>query len=80
MFQFGRRRTWRAGVAGFTAVLTLGALAPASVSARPEGGPDVVGQWTQPFEENGAATPRCQPANDGSDFLVCKPADRKSVV
>jgi len=80
LFRFGRRRTWGAGVAGFTAVLTLGALAPASVSAQPEGGPDVVGQWTQPFEENGAATPRCQPANDGSDFMVCKPAAVEAAV
>ena len=34
--------------------MTLGALAPGSVSALPDGGPDVVGLWTKPFEENGA--------------------------
>ena len=57
-----------------SAVLTLGALAPGAVSAKPDGGPDVVGAWTQPFEEGGAATPRCQMAGDGSGSVVCKPA------
>ena len=37
--------------------MTLAALASGSVSAQPEGGPDVVGMWTQPFEENGSPTP-----------------------
>jgi hypothetical protein len=74
LFRFGGRRTWRAGIVGVSAILTTGALTPAGLSAQPEGGPDVVGLWTQPFEENGAATPRCQPANDGSDSAVCKPA------
>ena len=53
---FGLPRRWRAGVAGFSALLTLGAVAP-GVQAQPAGGPDVVGQWTQPFEENGAGQP-----------------------
>jgi hypothetical protein len=52
----------------------MGALTPASLSAQPEGGPDVVGRWTEPFEEGGSATPRCQPAGDGTNFTVCKPA------
>jgi len=74
LFRSGRKRAWRAGVAGFSAVLTLGALNPGAEAAPAEGGPDVVGQWTEPFEENGAAAPRCQPTGDGSDGEVCKPA------
>ena len=68
LFRFGR-----AGVAGFSAFIILGALTPGSVSAQPEVGTDVVGQWTQPFEENGSATPRCERAGDGSGVWVCKP-------
>jgi len=68
----GLTRRWRAGVVGVSGVLTLGAVAPV-VSAGVVGTPDVVGQWTQPFEEGTAATPRCQPANDGSGFVICKP-------
>ncbi|HKY74852.1 MAG TPA: hypothetical protein VJS45_01835, partial [Acidimicrobiia bacterium] len=84
MIRFEWGRTWCAGVAGFSAVMIMGALVPTSVSARPEGGPDVVGMWTQPFEENGASTPRCQKADDGSpggpgvspgnERMICKPA------
>jgi len=44
------------------------------------GTPDLVGQWTQPFEEGGASVPRCQPANDGSGFVVCKPAAQASAM
>ena len=58
----------------------LGALTPGVSSAQPEGGPEVVGQWSQPFEEGGAATPRCQPASDGTDFSVCKPAAVEAAV
>ncbi|MCA1845176.1 MAG: DUF1929 domain-containing protein, partial [Actinobacteria bacterium] len=50
------------------------------VKADPAAGPDVVGQWTQPFEENGAATPRCQPARDDSEFVVCKPTAVEAAV
>jgi hypothetical protein len=90
LFRSGRRRTWRAGAAGFAAVLALGALPPTTVSAQPDGGPDVVGQWTEPFEENGAATPRCQPAGEGTpggsgvspenDRVVCKPSAVEAAV
>ncbi|MCA1845134.1 MAG: hypothetical protein LC792_18460, partial [Actinobacteria bacterium] len=73
----GLPRRWCAGVVGFSAVLTLGAVAP-GVRAEPAGGPDVVGQWTQPFEENGAASPRCQPGSDG--LLVCKPTAVEAAV
>ncbi|MCA1843649.1 MAG: hypothetical protein LC792_10780, partial [Actinobacteria bacterium] len=76
---FGLPRRWRAGVVGLSAVLTLGAVAP-GVKADPAAGPDVVGQWTQPFEENGAATPRCQPARDDSTFVVCKPTAVEAAV
>lgn len=34
--------------------------------------PRLVGQWTEPFEEGGAAVPRCTAAPDGA--LECKPA------
>ena len=80
MFRFGRRRAWRLGVVTVWAVLTTGVLTPASLSARPEGGPDVVGLWTEPFEEDGSATPRCRPAGDGSTFVVCKPAAVQTAV
>ena len=85
----GLRRTWRAGVVGFSAALTLSAVA-SGVSAAVVGTPDVVGQWTQPFEEDGAATPRCQPAGDGApgspgvspgnDRVVCKPSAVEAAV
>ena len=54
--------------------MTFGALAPGSVSAQPEGGPDVVGLWTRPFEEGGTSTPRCQETDDGTGSVTCKPA------
>ena len=61
------------------AVLTFAAVSP-GVSAEPATGPaDVVGQWTEPFEENGSAVPRCQPA-DESGFVVCKPAAVEAAV
>jgi hypothetical protein len=54
--------------------MTFGALAPGSVSAQPEGAPDVVGLWTRPFEEGGTSTPRCQETDDGTGSVMCKPA------
>jgi hypothetical protein len=48
----GRSRTRRAGVAGISALLSLGAVAggvPAGAAAGR--GADSIGQWTQPFEE-----------------------------
>jgi hypothetical protein len=51
----GRRRRGRAGVLTGAAALTLSGLTPA-VAAVPQGGPDVVGQWTPPFKED-SATP-----------------------
>ncbi|HEV7864380.1 MAG TPA: galactose oxidase early set domain-containing protein, partial [Acidimicrobiia bacterium] len=75
----GLMRRWRAGVVGFSAVLTLGTVA-SGVSAQAVGAPDVVGQWTPPFEEGTAAVPRCQSANDGSSFVVCKPTAVETAV
>jgi hypothetical protein len=53
----GRRRRWRAGVVGLSAVLTLGGVGPAGAAAsgagQPEGGPNTVGQWAEPFQESG---------------------------
>ncbi|HEV7688117.1 MAG TPA: hypothetical protein VGQ80_16190, partial [Acidimicrobiia bacterium] len=86
----GHRRRGHAGVVGLSALLTLGAVAP-GVSARSAAPPDVAGQWTQPFEEGGAATPRCQPAADDTspggsgvspegDRVVCKPTAVEAAV
>jgi WD40 repeat protein len=79
----GLSRTWPAGVVGLAA-LTLGTVASGTVAsgvgAEAARGPaDTVGQWTPPFEEHGAATPRCQPAEGGSE-LVCKPAAVEAAV
>ncbi|HLF41524.1 MAG TPA: galactose oxidase-like domain-containing protein, partial [Acidimicrobiia bacterium] len=62
-------------------MLLLGAVASSS-SAQVVGTPDIVGQWTEPFEEGGAGTPRCVPAqNDtGPGFLVCKPTAQASAI
>jgi hypothetical protein len=79
MPMMGRRRSWRAGVAACSMMLTLGLVAPGS-SAQVAGTPDIVGQWTDPFEEGGAGLPRCQPANDGSGFVVCKPTAQAAAV
>jgi hypothetical protein len=70
LFRFGRGRTWRAGIVAFPAVLALGALTAPSVSAGPEGGPDVVGEWTRPFAEDAAATPAAVQAAVLSDGRV----------
>jgi hypothetical protein len=61
-------------------MLILGATASGS-GAQVVGLPDVVGQWTQPFEEGGAGTPRCVPAQgDTEGFTVCKPVAQASAV
>ncbi|HEY3239356.1 MAG TPA: hypothetical protein VGL92_07330, partial [Acidimicrobiia bacterium] len=67
----GRRitQTW-AAVA--TAALLLGSLSH-GVSAQVGAlAPELVGQWTEPFEEGGAAVPRCTSGRDG--YVYCKPA------
>jgi len=69
-----RRRAWAAGVVGISTLLSLGA---GTAGGR---GPDTVGQWTQPFEEGGAGAPRCQPTQDESAFVVCKPAAVEAAV
>ena len=52
------------------APLGVGALllvpAVPGASAQAPGLPDVLGEWTQPFEEGGAGVPRCVPAEDGT--------------
>jgi hypothetical protein len=75
----GRRRSGRIGIVAFSTMLTMGAGATGS-PAQVAGTPDIVGQWTDPFEEGGAALPRCQPANDGSAFVVCKPTAQAAAV
>jgi hypothetical protein len=61
-------------------VLLVGGVVSGS-SAQVVGTPDLVGQWTEPFEEGGSGTPRCVPAeNDTPGFLVCKPAAQASAM
>jgi hypothetical protein len=75
----GLTRSRRAAVVAFASALLLGLVATGS-SAQVVGTPDVIGQWTEPFEEGGAGTPRCIPADDGSGFMVCKPTAQASAV
>ena len=78
----------RAGVAGGTAAVMLAAaLATAVPAARrwPAGAashapPEVVGQWTEPFEEGGAAAPRCQPGGHPGGSAGCKPTAVEAAV
>jgi hypothetical protein len=44
--------------------------------------PDVAGAWTAPFEEGGAAVPRCSPAGEGDPegFVVCKAVAQAAAV
>ncbi|MGH9036725.1 MAG: hypothetical protein ACRD0O_13260 [Acidimicrobiia bacterium] len=57
--------------------LVLGAVTlPAD--AQTVGAPHVVGQWTTPFEEGGAAVPRC--VDNGAGGYACKPTAVTSVV
>ncbi len=69
----------KTGVVAFAATLLLGGVAT-SATGQVIGTPDIVGQWTEPFEEGGSGTPRCQPANDGSGFVVCKPTAQASTM
>ncbi len=69
----------RVGVVVCATTLLVGG-GVARTSAQVVGTPDVVGQWTDPFEEGGSGVPRCVPANDGSGFVVCKPAAQASAV
>jgi hypothetical protein len=62
------------------AALVLGTMSTGA-SAQVTQVPDVRGTWTEPFEEGGAGTPRCVPAeNDTEGFTVCKPAAQASAV
>ncbi len=67
------------GAAVLGALLTLSG---PGASAQVMGVPDVIGQWTQPFEEGGAGTPRCVPSdeNDPEGFVVCKPVAQAAAV
>ncbi|MDQ3945985.1 MAG: DUF1929 domain-containing protein [Actinomycetota bacterium] len=63
------------------AAMVLFGVTTTGSSAQVGGLPDVVGQWTDPFEEGGADTPRCVPAEgDTEGFTVCKPAAQASAV
>ncbi len=74
------RRTMRWATPVLAALVFFGVSTTGS-SAQVAGVPDVVGQWTQPFEEGGANTPRCVPAQgDTEGFTVCKPAAQASAV
>ncbi|HEX6379681.1 MAG TPA: hypothetical protein VF180_00405, partial [Acidimicrobiia bacterium] len=79
----GRHR--RGVVIAASLALALIAVNPASAGmgqqvANPQspdvtGAPEEIGQWTEPFEEGGAETPRCQ-RKDGllKDEIFCKVA------
>jgi hypothetical protein len=70
-----RRGTAVAGAAAL--MLVLGVTGPGA-SAQPVAGPHLAGEWTAPFEEGGAAVPRC--ASDGDGGYVCKPTAVSSMV
>ena len=73
-------RRWRAGVVAVAATLVFGATAGPS-PAQVVGTPDLVGQWTAPFEEGGADTPRCVPDETSPEpYLVCKPVAQGTAV
>ncbi len=74
------RRMMRWATPVFAALVLFGVTTTGS-SAQVAGVPDVVGQWTAPFEEGGADTPRCVPAQDDTEgFTVCKPVAQASAV
>ena len=56
-----KARAWTIAVAGCATALMIGGGAVSS-SAQVIGTPNLIGQWTVPFEEGGTATPRCVPA------------------
>jgi hypothetical protein len=65
---------------GFAALLLLGGIVSDS-SAQLAGTPGLVGQWTEPFEQGGAGTPRCAPTQgDTAGFVVCKPTAAAAAV
>jgi hypothetical protein len=71
---------WRAGVVAVAAVLLLGGTTGQS-SAQVTGAPDLIGQWTAPFEEGGTGTPLCRSDPDGPEgFVTCKPAATATAV
>src|SRR2546421_11328607 len=75
-----RRTSWRLGTVAFAALLLIGGTVSGS-SAQLVSTPALVGQWTQPFEEGGAGTARCVPAQgDTSGFVVCKPTAAAAAV
>jgi hypothetical protein len=63
-----------------TTLLVAGGVARSGAQQVP-GAPEVVGSWTDPFEEGGASTPRCVPNDkDTSGFTICKPTAVSSVM
>ncbi|MEW6472589.1 MAG: galactose oxidase early set domain-containing protein [Actinomycetota bacterium] len=78
------RRGAVAVVSAVVAVGVSGARAGANtvLSAVDQAAPAVeVGQWTAPFEEGGASTPRCVPdPTDVKGFVVCKPVAQAAAV
>lgn len=74
-----RRVRFVAIVSAFSALGLLsipGATGVRSTAAAQVGAPDLVGRWTQAFEEGGAAVPRCRQEAGGTPggYLLCKPA------
>lgn len=70
----------RGALVAAAAMLVVGG-AISSSSAEEADLRQVAGEWTQPFEEGGATTPRCVPAEDDTPgVLVCKPTAQASVM
>lgn len=63
-------------VLGAVVLAVVGSVGP--TTAQLPVGPELVGAWTSPFEEGGAATPRCSTGTDGR--VTCKPVAVSSVV
>ena len=81
MYRLSHRMFGGVAVAG-ALFLGSGSVASAQVDSINKGLPNVVGQWTAPFEEGGANTPRCAPSNNGDPegFVVCKAVAQAAAV
>lgn len=79
MHRVSRKLKWSAPL--IAASLLVGVMSTGSSAQVPDL-PEVVGQWTAPFEEGGAETPRCVPAegDNPEGWETCKPVAQASAV
>ncbi|MGH8974438.1 MAG: galactose oxidase-like domain-containing protein [Acidimicrobiia bacterium] len=68
----GAKARARRGAAAALLVLVWVPLAPGVSAQVGDLAPELVGRWTEPFEEGGAGIPRCTSSADG--YITCKPA------